>query len=157
MTGTRERRGAAAPPLTRENLGFLLAKASQRWNELLHERFAAAGYPDVRPAYGSLSIPLYEEDGLRQGELARRAQLSKQTLTTMARALERAGLVERRADPEDARATRLYLTTRAREFRPIAERVLAELDELTAESLPLPPARLKHALARLVDVYARGA
>src|SRR5437773_1331910 len=66
VTGTRERRGAAAPPLTRENLGFLLAKASQRWNELLHERFAAAGYPDVRPAYGSLLIPLYEEDGLRQ-------------------------------------------------------------------------------------------
>ena len=61
-------------PLTRDDLGFLLAKASQRWNELLNERFAAAGFPEVRPAYGSLLIPLYEEDGLRQGELARRAQ-----------------------------------------------------------------------------------
>ena len=84
-----------ASRLTLDNIGFLLAKASQRWNELLFERFVAAGFPEVRPAYGSLLIPLYEEDGLRQGELARRARLSKQTLTTMARALERDGLIER--------------------------------------------------------------
>jgi hypothetical protein len=53
----------AVGELTRENLGFLLAKARQHWNALLHDRFAAAGYRDVRPAYGSLLIPLYEEDG----------------------------------------------------------------------------------------------
>jgi DNA-binding MarR family transcriptional regulator len=142
----------AAGALTRENLGFLLAKASQRWNALLQERFAAAGYPDVRPAYGSLLIPLYEEDGLRQGELARRAWLSKQTMTTMARALERAGLVEGRADPEDARATRLFLTNRAREFRPIAEQILAELDDLAARSLSIRPRTLRAALQRLIDL-----
>ncbi len=110
---------AVAGALTRDSLGFLLAKASQRWSDL-HARFAAAGFPEVRPAYGSLLIPLYEEDGLRQGELARRARLSKQTLTTMARALERAGLVERRPDPEDGRATRVYLTSRVHDFRPVA-------------------------------------
>ena len=115
-------------PLDRDNLGFLLAKASQRWNELLYESFVDAGYPEVRPAYGSLLIPLFEEDGLRQGELARRARLSKQTLTTMARALERDGLVERRPDPVDARATRLYLTPRAERLRPVAERAIEELE-----------------------------
>ena len=41
-------------PADRDNLGFLLAKASQRWNELLHQRFVAAGFPEVRPAYGSV-------------------------------------------------------------------------------------------------------
>ena len=115
-------------PLDRDNLGFLLAKAGQRWNELLYEAFVAAGFPEVRPAYGSLLVPLFEEDGLRQGELARRARLSKQTLTTMARALERDGLVERRADPGDARATRLYLTPRAQRLRPVAEKAIAELE-----------------------------
>ena len=53
--------------LTRDNLGFLLAKAAQRWNELLHLRFAAAGFAHVRPAYGSILIPLFEEDGLQIG------------------------------------------------------------------------------------------
>lgn len=151
-----ERRPTGGTPATgalaRDNVGFLLAKASQRWNELLHERFAAAGYPEVRPAYGSLLIPLYEEDGLRQGELARRARLSKQTMTTMARALEGAGLVERRTDPDDARATRLYLTSRARSFRPVAEKVLAELDDLTAQSLALEPTALRSALQQLADL-----
>jgi hypothetical protein len=76
---------ASAGAATRENLGFLLAKASQRWNELLYQRFAAAGYPDVRPSYGSVLVPLFEEDGLRMGELAARARLSKQTITTIVR------------------------------------------------------------------------
>jgi DNA-binding MarR family transcriptional regulator len=152
VTERRGGRDEAVGEPTRENLGFLLAKSSQRWNALLHDRFAAAGYPEVRPAYGSLLIPLYEEDGLRQGELAQRARLSKQTMTTMARALERAGLVERRADPEDARATRIYLTRRAHEFRPVAVRVLAELDELAAQTLALQMRALKSALQKLIDL-----
>ena len=134
--GQRVSTPIAVSPLTLDNLGFLLAKSSQRWNELLYDRFVAAGFPEVRPAYGSLLIPLYEEDGLRQGELARRARLSKQTLTTMARALERDGLVERRVDQSDARATQIFLTERARELRPVAEQVLNEVEALVAVALP---------------------
>jgi DNA-binding MarR family transcriptional regulator len=120
---------------TRENLGYLLAKASQRWNELLQEGFAEAGYPEVRASYGSVLIPLLEEDGLRMGEIARRARLSKQTMTTMVRLCERDGLVERRPDPGDGRATRVHLTTRARHFQPAAERVLARLERDARRSL----------------------
>jgi DNA-binding MarR family transcriptional regulator len=120
------------PHGTRDNLGFLLAKASQRWNELLYERFVRAGFAEVRPSYGSLLLPLFEEDGLRMGELGRRARLSKQTVTTMVRLIERDGLVERRPDPADARATRIHLTARAKHFRPVAESVLAELEELVS-------------------------
>ena len=39
------------------------------------------------------------------GELARRARLAKQTMTTMVRLLERDGLVRRETDPADGRAT----------------------------------------------------
>jgi DNA-binding MarR family transcriptional regulator len=120
---------------SRENLGFLLAKASQRWNELLYERFIAAGYPEVRPSYGSILLPLYEEDGLRLGELARRAHLSKQTMTTMVRLLERDGLVERRPDPDDGRASRVYLTPRSRGFSPVAASVLDGLDSLVGTQI----------------------
>ena len=139
----------------RDDLGFLLAKATQRWNELLAERFAAAGYGDVRPSYGSLLLPLFEEDGLRVGELARRARLSKQTLTTMVRLLERDGLVERGSDPTDGRAQLVFLTERARRFEPVAAAVLAELDELVTERLGARRvAALKAALHVLVDLDA---
>jgi DNA-binding MarR family transcriptional regulator len=120
---------------TAENLGFLLAKASQRWNELLYERFRDRGFAEVRPAYGSILVPLFEEDGLRMGQLAQRARLSKQTMTTMVRLLESAGLVERERDVHDGRAFRIHLTERAHEFQPVAEEVLAELDALVAGAL----------------------
>ena len=138
--GERRRTGAppgrAAPLLTTDNVGFLLAKASQRWNELLHERFVDAGFAEVRAAYGALLVPLYEQDGLRLGELARRARLSKQTLTTMARALERDGLIERRPDPADARATLVHLSARGRALRPVVERALRELEGVLADAVP---------------------
>ncbi len=126
---------AADGALGRDDLGFLLAKASQRWNELLAERFAAAGYADVRPSYGSVLLPLYEENGLRMGQLARRARLSKQTMTTMIRRLENDGLVERRPDPGDARASLIFLTARSRRFKPVAAATLRELDKLARRRL----------------------
>ena len=120
---------------TRDNLGFLLAKAAQRWNELLGERFAAAGYPEVRPSYGSLLVPLFEQDGLRMSVLAARARLSKQTMTTMVRLLERDGLVQRRPDPRDGRAALVFLTDHAQAFRPVAEETLRELTRLARRRL----------------------
>ena len=114
----------------RGNLGFLLAKASQRWNELLQEAFAREGFPEVRASYGSVLLPLFEEDGLRMGEIAHRARLSKQTMTTMVRLAERDGLVKRRPDPADGRATRVHLSDKGRRLKPVAERTLAELERL---------------------------
>ena len=91
MAKAAKARARDRPPsqLTQDNLGFLLAKASQRWNELLADGFAAAGFPEVRPSYGSILVPLYEEDGLRMGEIARRARLSKQTTQRTCREVRR--------------------------------------------------------------------
>lgn len=138
---------------TRENLGFLLAKASQHWNELLYERFVASGFSEVRPAYGSILVPLFEEDELRIGELARRALLAKQTMTTMVRLLERDGLVSRERDAADGRAFLVRLTPRARRFRPVAEEVLRELAELVCSRLRANQrAALPAALKEIIDL-----
>jgi DNA-binding MarR family transcriptional regulator len=113
--------------LTRNNLGWLLAKASQRWNEQLAAAFRDAGFHAVRPSYGSVLVPLFEEDGLRMSELALRSGLSKQAMTTLVRSVEEAGLVSRARDAEDGRAFRIFLTPHGNELRPVAERVLADL------------------------------
>ena len=124
--------GTGASGLGRGNLGFLLAKAMQRWNEMLRDGFAREGFPEVRPSFGSVLVPLFEEDGLRLGELARRSKLTKQTMTTMVRAVEKAGYVTLRADPSDGRAARVWLTGASRRFQPAAERVLARLERMAA-------------------------
>lgn len=144
---------ATSPRLSRNDTGFLLAKAAQRWNELLAERFELAGFDEVRPSFGSILVPLYEEDGLRMGELARRAQLSKQTVTTQVRAVERAGLVRRALDDRDGRATRVWLSERAREFEPVAEATLEGLDRLLAQRLGAERrSALRGALAQVSDL-----
>ena len=120
---------------TRENLGYLLAKASQRWNERLQQGFAEAGFPEVKASYGSVLIPLLEEDGLRMGEIARRARLSKQTMTTLVRLCERDGLVTTVRDPSDGRATLVSLTERARGFGAVAGEVVAELEQEVEQRL----------------------
>jgi DNA-binding MarR family transcriptional regulator len=130
------------------NLGFLLAKASQRWNELLAERFRERGYADVRPSYGSVLLPLFERDELRMGEIARRARLSKQTMTTLVRLCERDGLVQRERDDSDGRAFRICLTDRGRELEPVADAVLRELDDRVLASLGRTQ---RNALARALE------
>ena len=151
-TRTRTTEGTLSRPDT-ANLGFLLAKASQRWNEQLHRRFREAGYPEVRPAYGSILLPLFEEDGLRMGELARRARLSKQTVTTLVRLMVREGLVTREPDPADGRAFVVHLTDRARDFQAVATRVLDELEARVAEQLTqVEMRRLAGALRKVMDM-----
>ena len=120
---------------------------------MLAERFAREGYPEVRPSYGSLLVPLFEQDGLRMSELATRARLSKQTMTTMVRLLERDGFVRRVADPTDGRATLVYLTPRSQEFRPVAERVLGELDRVVRSRLSTDDLnRLRAMLKGVIDL-----
>ena len=82
----------------------------------------------MRPSYGSVLLPLWESDGLRIGQLAERARLSKQTMTTLVRLCERDGLVTTVRDPGDGRATIVSLTERARRFGAIAGEVVAELE-----------------------------
>jgi DNA-binding MarR family transcriptional regulator len=153
MDVTKETKSAEARPASRANLGFALAKASQRWNELLAARFSELGYAEVRPSYGSVLLPLFEEDDLRMGEIAARARLSKQTMTTLVRLAERDGLVTRAADPSDGRATRISLTRRAREFSPVADMVVAGLERRVDDVLGAERSvELRSALSRLMEL-----
>jgi DNA-binding MarR family transcriptional regulator len=138
--------------IDRDDLGFLLALASRRWNETLEDRFADAGFAEVRASYGAVLVPLFEEDGLRLGELARRAHLSKQTMTTLARLLERDGLITRQPDHTDARATRVFLTKRANALAPVAENILENLASDLETALGRTSVRqLRASLAKVVE------
>jgi DNA-binding MarR family transcriptional regulator len=152
LTASTTTRGQPARANT-GNLGFLLAKASAAWNDALARAFADRGFGEVQPAYGSVLLPLFEEDGLRMGDLCERAMLPKQTMTTLIAQMERDGLVSRSDDPHDGRARRVELMPRAREFMPAAEEVLADLDARVAEQLSQTTATtVSRALRRLIDL-----
>ena len=135
-----------------DDIGFLLAKALRRFNERLLERFEAEGFGEIRPSYGSVLVPLFGDDDLRLSDVATRAGLSKQAITGLVKLCEQDGLVVRERDPEDGRAYRLRLSKKGREFRSVAENVLAELDDELVRSVGKDYPALKRALKGVIEI-----
>jgi DNA-binding MarR family transcriptional regulator len=98
-------------------LGALLRIANQAATERFTTWLTAAGYGDIQPAHSAAIQPLWEmPEGLRITSLARSARITKQSMSALVDHLETTGYVERVEDPDDARATRVSLTTRGRAY-----------------------------------------
>lgn len=64
---------------------------------------------------------LYIQDGRKQQDLADAIGVDKAAVTRALARLEQAGLIKRKNDSNDRRATRVYLTAKARKLRPQLE------------------------------------
>jgi DNA-binding MarR family transcriptional regulator len=108
-------------------LARLLAMAYRQLVDDLHRRLAARGWSEVRPAFGFLLLAL--RDGpVSLRELVTTLGTSKQAVSKLADAMVAAGLVERAADPRDARAKDLRLTARGRALLVDVEEIYGELE-----------------------------
>lgn len=65
---------------------------------------------EAHPAQTFCLGVLAHRDGMSQSEIAERMHVTRPTVTAMLQRLESAGVIERRADAEDQRVTRVYLT-----------------------------------------------
>ena len=74
-------------------------------------------------------IELWQNDGLRGGDLASRLGVEPPTVTKMLRRLENLGLLERRPDPAAARSFQVYLTGKGRARRRRTRGVAPAVDE----------------------------
>src|SRR5687768_14347490 len=83
-----------------------LALRQQSWQE--------AGGRGMSPTQGQILATLAGGAALRPGEVAARLAISAPTVSDSVRVLEGKGLLERVADPRDARATLLRLTPKGR-------------------------------------------
>lgn len=70
--------------------------------------------PEQKPSYGNVMEQLDYRDGLRLTDLAEGAGMAPQSIGELVDQLEDLGMVERRPDPDDRRAKRVYLTEKAR-------------------------------------------
>jgi len=77
----------------------------------LHAELAREGHPELRPMHGFV-FQAIGPHGTTAVELGRRLGVSKQAAGKMVESLERAGYVERGADPRDARRKIVRLTAR---------------------------------------------
>jgi DNA-binding MarR family transcriptional regulator len=115
-------------------LGALLRLTAQMMTEQLTRWIAESGFEGVQPAHSAVFQPLWElPEGARITTLARASRMTKQSMSTLIADLVAGGYVERREDPDDARASRVRLTTRGRAYakavRAFAMRVEADWAE----------------------------
>ena len=108
-----------------ESLGFLVSDVSRLMRRRFDERARKSGA--TGPQWRTLKI-LERHEGLNQGQIAELLEVEPITCCRMIDRLEEAGLVERRRDPADRRAWRIYLTEKARP-------VLAELHDIASAML----------------------
>ena len=120
-------RRASAPADPAEQLADALHSAAIRLLRKLRREDTAASLGPAR--LSALSVVVYGGP-LRISDLARAEQVRTPTMTPIVVALEEAGLIERQADQNDARASILKATTRGRRLMADARarrvRVLAE-------------------------------
>jgi len=110
--------------LFKDCLCFQVGRIARKMSRITREKVAPYGLTTTQ---FFLLTALYEEDGIFISALAQKVALDKATLTGLLDRLERDGLTERRADPEDRRAIRVHLTAKA-------ERLRDELTELYHEN-----------------------
>jgi MarR family transcriptional regulator for hemolysin len=98
-------------------------------------------------AQWAVLLRLERREGLKQSDLAEQLDIQPITLTRLVDRLCDNGLIERRADPHDRRAKRLYLTPAA---RPLLERIADQIEELSEIVLAgIKPAEIDLMLSKL--------
>jgi len=109
------------------NIGILLRTPFQKLVEKIHEDLAAAGYPEIRPAHGVV-FQFIGKKGARLTELAKKAQITKQSMSYLLEYLEKEGHVERLEDETDGRAIKFRLTTKGWKAVDVAESAIAAFE-----------------------------
>jgi DNA-binding MarR family transcriptional regulator len=109
------------------NTGLLLY-IPYRWLEnRVINALTEAGFTDITTAQMKI-VQRIGPNGTRLTELAAQAQVTKQTASFLVNQLEKAGWVERVADPADKRARLVRLTPRGEKAIPVATAAVAEVE-----------------------------
>ena len=131
-------------------LGLLLRLLHQHWGEDVDAALRAEGLTGIRAPHANV-FPFVPPEGVAVSELARLANMRKQSMAEAVEQLERAGYVRREPDPRDRRARLVLLTERGEAVRAVAvaagRRVEQRWTELTG---PAEIAALRATLQRLL-------
>ena len=137
-----------------QHIGRLLLQAQRAFNAQAIEKLRARGYQGLGVAHTAL-LPHLDLDGTRITVLAERAGMTKQGMGQLVADLERQGLVTRKPDPADGRATLVQFTDAGWTYLQDAHEVKKELEAEYAEILGTAElAELRSLLTSLIDHQA---
>lgn len=131
-----------------ETLGYLLAQICRAHRGKAQEHLSQIG---LHTGQEMFLLRLWRKDGQTQSELADEICVQPATITRMIDRLNRAGLVERRADIEDRRVSRVYLTETGRALQESVESIWQDMEQQNFANLTLDEQVLLRRL--LLQVY----
>lgn len=146
-----------ASPRPQDSLGYLVVDVARLLSARFDARARALG---ITRAQWGLIAALLRAEGSSQAQLADWLQVTPMAVGRLIDRMSQAGWVERRPEPGDRRAYRIYLTTKAHEIRPQLRKIseqtereaLREVDTVARGALLDALSRVRHALADLPAV-----
>ena len=153
-------RGAMTPQPVKREIAFTIMDVARLLKTYADQRARQFG---ISRAQWAVLIRIERTEGLKQSELAELLDLQPISLTRLLDRLADNGLIERRADPNDRRANRLYLTAAAKPLLArltelggdMMETVLDGLDEKSIERMLKQLVTLKDNLRRAISANAQ--
>ena len=129
------------------NFSYLTHDVARLLRKVYDRRFKDLGL--TRSQWFVLSR-LYVNEGITQSQLADLLELKKPTIARLLDRLEISGWVERRADPNDRRAKRLYLTDKV---LPVVEKMSRIAGQTRRDALAgLPPDQHERLIDALLTI-----
>jgi len=131
------------------SFGFIVSDVTRLLRRSFNRRAQRMGL-GLTPAQWQTLAHLRRNEGINQGALAQILEVQPITLSRLIDRLEAAGWVDRRPDPGDRRAVRLFLTAAA---EPILDRIRAVAMETIAEAMAgIPDAERERIIDALLIV-----
>ena len=115
--------------MIQETVCYILARTCRAHRNHLEEAFRVCG---LHVGQEMTLLPLWDEEGMTQSELARRVDVDLSTMSKMLYRLERAGIVERRRDTVDTRVSFVFLTDAGRALQ---HRVITAWEEVDQRAM----------------------
>ncbi len=130
----------------KRSIGFLLTDVAQMLRRNFNRRVQSLG---LTQAQWRAIAYLARSEGMNQACLAESLEVQPITLARLVDRMQSAGWVERRTDPDDRRAVRLYLTEKS---QPILEEMQVRASNMLEEVLTGVPAAARKQLIEALCV-----
>jgi MarR family transcriptional regulator, transcriptional regulator for hemolysin len=153
VSSNSNRRVAPQPYL---KIGFLVHDVSRMRRTLFDQRVKELGI--TRAQWSALSaLSRHETEGTIQSDLARQLEVGKVTIGGLIDRLEGSGIVERRADAEDRRIRRVFITQKGYDVIEQMQSIGRELNSLIMRNITLDQIHLAEEVLYSMKVNLRDA
>jgi DNA-binding MarR family transcriptional regulator len=113
-------------------INYRIQRIYRTYRRQIEEALTGLG---LYPGQEHLLMQLWDQEGITQSELVERLCVEPSTVTKSLQRLEKVGFVERRADADDSRVSRVYLTPAGRDLQAPVQHIWCDLEIATVQGL----------------------